>query len=394
MFIEFSEFNLKLLFFLIYPIFITIQDYTYASYIKHDKDNLLFTTFRYFLCYIFSGILLLIFKFRTKRTHFRRESSLELSIENVKNNHKITSMSQVEIEQKLILKKKIIRSTLFLFLLSAIGIFTIYAGYYFKKKEYSNAKHSVRTFFEITNFAVLSYFILQQKLYKHHFISYGLITIILIIIFIISYTYLKKILESIIFYFLYELVFALYDVLIKKYMNVFYKSPYFTMFWLGLISTIALLIYDAIAYFVNPDVSGIIIGLKDNIDNIGDFFLFVLDLIIEYAWNLGIWLLIYYYTPCHYFISEFISEYFYYLSNVIKENDEFYSTKNGILFSICFLLIIIFSLVFNEVIILNFWRLDYNTNKRIYERQKYEFDIDLKNKDSVLKDIEEEESNE
>ena len=205
---------------------------------------------------------------------------------------------------------------------------------------------------------------------------------------------MKKILESVIFYFLYELVFALYDVLIKKYMNVFYKSPYFTMFWLGLISTIALLIYDAIAYFVNPDVSGIIIGLKDNIDNIGDFFLFVLDLIIEYAWNLGIWLLIYYYTPCHYFISEFISEYFYYLSNVIKENDEFYSTKNGILFSICFLLIIIFSLVFNEVIILNFWRLDYNTNKRIYERQKYEFDIDLKNKDSLLKDIEEEESNE
>ena len=394
MFIEFSEFNLKLLFFLIYPIFITIQDYTYASYIKHDKDNLLFTTFRYFLSYIFSGILLLIFKFRTKRTHFRRESSLELSIENVKNNHKITSMSQVDIEQKLILKKKIIKSTLFLFLLSVIGIFTIYAGYYFKKKEYSNAKHSVRTFFEITNFAVLSYFILQQKLYKHHFISYGLITIILIIIFIISYTYLKKILESIIFYFLYELVFALYDVLIKKYMNVFYKSPYFTMFWLGLISTIALLIYDVIAYFVNPDVSGIIIGLKDNIDNIGDFFLFVLDLIIEYAWNLGIWLLIYYYTPCHYFISEFISEYFYYLSNVIKENDEFYSTKNGILFSICFLLIIIFSLVFNEVIILNFWRLDYNTNKRIYERQKYEFDIDLKNKDSLLKDIEEEESNE
>ena len=172
MLIEFSEFNLKLLFFLIYPIFITIQDYTYASYIKHDKDNFLFTTFRYFLSYIFSGILLLIFKFRTKRTHFRRESSLELSIENVKNNHKITSMSQVEIEQKLILKKKIIRSTLFLFLLSAIGIFTIYAGYYFKKKEYSNAKHSVRTFFLILNFVVLSYFLWINNNYSYNNIYY------------------------------------------------------------------------------------------------------------------------------------------------------------------------------------------------------------------------------
>ena len=37
-------------------------------------------------------------------------------------------------------------------------------------------------------------------------------------------------------------------------------------------------IYDVITYFVNPSISGIIIGFQDNIENAGDFFLFILDL--------------------------------------------------------------------------------------------------------------------
>jgi len=69
MIIEFSVLNVKLLLFLVYPIFIRIQDYTYASYIKDDKDNQLFSTFRYFFSYLLSGILYLIFRFSTKRRH-------------------------------------------------------------------------------------------------------------------------------------------------------------------------------------------------------------------------------------------------------------------------------------------------------------------------------------
>ena len=48
MIIEFSELNLKLLLFVIYPIFVRIQDYTYESYIKEGKGNLVFITFKYF----------------------------------------------------------------------------------------------------------------------------------------------------------------------------------------------------------------------------------------------------------------------------------------------------------------------------------------------------------
>ena len=56
------------------------------------------------------------------------------------------------------------------------------------------------------------------------------------------------------------------------------------------------------------------------------------------------------------------------------ETDEFYSTVNCAFFSIFFILIIFFCIIFNEVLILNFWGLDYNTNKRIKQREKKEYD--------------------
>ena len=63
MLIEFSEFNFKLILFLIYPISIRIQDYSNEAYIKEDKDNILFTIFRCYLSFIFSGVPLLILIF-------------------------------------------------------------------------------------------------------------------------------------------------------------------------------------------------------------------------------------------------------------------------------------------------------------------------------------------
>ena len=385
MIIEFSELNLKLLLFVIYPIFVRIQDYTYESYIKEGKGNLVFITFKYFFCYLFSGILYLISNTLTKKkpnSQIKPENQPMISEDLFSSSDEDEShTSLVDEEFEKLIREKKIKNVSFLFLLSAISIFSMFASYYFDKKEYSNGRFSITTFFEITNFSLISYFILHQKFYRHHFISFGCITIMLIIIFILSFPYLEEIGASILYFFLYEMFFGLYDVLIKKYLNVFYKSPYYSMFWFGLLTSGLLLFYDIIAYFVNPSVSGIIIGFQDNINSAGDFFLFLLDLLVEYIWNLGIWLVIYYFTPCHYFIPEFISQYFYYMLNATDENnrnDNFYSTINCTFISICFILNIIFILIFNEVIILNFCKLDYNSNKRIKEREKGEFNITKK----------------
>ena len=334
---------------------------------------MLFITFRCYLSFIFSGIPLLIFKIKTKtKNTIKPEPKLNINEDDKDKNE----LNEIDIQPQKIKRKKIIKKILFLFLLSMLGLFSFYASFHFDSSDYSYSKYSVRTFFQITNFSVLSHFLLNQKLYKHHFISYGSITIMLIIIFVISYSYFNKILFAVIYYFVSELVFGLYDTFIKMYMNVFYETPYFIMFYVGIINTISLLIFDIIAYFVNPSISGIIIGFRDNIENVGNFFLFILDLLIEYIWNLGIWILIYYFSPCHYFISDYASEYIYFILKRFKKKDPFFHDNiNYIFMIICGIFIFIFSLVFNEVIIINFKNLDYNTNKRIKEREKIEKNI-------------------
>ena len=239
MIIECSEFNIKLFLPLMFPIFRRVQDYTNAAYMKEDKDSQIFITFRYFISYIFAGILLLILKIRTK-------SSIN---KNPKNNEHIRVLitkieSSIHMEELVIKKRKKIKSALFLGLLCVLGLSTFYSRYLFEKKEYFYAKQSTRTFFEMINYAGLSFLILKQKLYKHHYVSAGCISIMLIVIFIFSVPYMKKIFESFVFYFLISLAFGIYDVLKKKYMNVFYNTPYFMMTNIGAINSAFLLIFS------------------------------------------------------------------------------------------------------------------------------------------------------
>ena len=147
------------------------------------------------------------------------------------------------------------------------------------------------------------------------------------------------------------------------------------MLIIGLVNTTGIFLYDLIAYNTNPDISGVIIGLKDNINSVGDVFLFILDLLIQCIWNLGFWLTIYYFSPCHTFISDFISNIFFYIKNSIEKDDELYSTKYAVIFSIAYFIVLFLILIYNEVIIVNFLGFDYNTIKRIKEREKTDSDI-------------------
>jgi hypothetical protein len=150
MLIEFSEFNFKLILFLIYPISIRIQDYSNEAYIKEDKDN------RCYLSFIFSGVPLLIFKLNTKKKKKKEGESSpnKIEVENGKN-----SMNILNIQLKKYERIKLYKLILFLFLLSMIGLFSFYASYYFSSSDYTYPKYSVRTFFQITHFFTLSYFL-------------------------------------------------------------------------------------------------------------------------------------------------------------------------------------------------------------------------------------------
>ena len=419
MWIEFSEFNIKLLLPLIFPIFKRVQDYTKKTYLT--KDNQLFKTFRYFMSYMFSIIPFLIIKIRTKNTK-EIEKSTELNKENVNEKGIIETraLSVVKgiIETRTISfvnygltneitelkkkndKKRTIYNIIFLFILCIMGLFCYLFRWLFELEEFSEPKQSIGIFFEIFDYALLSYFILKQKLYKHHFVSAGIIAVLLIILFIITIPYRKnnKFFLSIVYFFFYSLCFGSYDILGKKYMIKYFVTPYFFMFIVGFIDVIFLLIYELFSYFLNPSISGITFGFKNNINKVGDVFLFILDLIVEDIWNLGIWLTVYYLTPCHHFISEYISEYVYYMieARQKKDTNKFYSTTNVVIFSICYFINFLCCLIFNEVFILNFCGLDYNTRKRINQRiSKEKTDlIDSQNLIEMGTEKDEDESNE
>ena len=383
MFIELSELNIKLLVLFIYPLFEQIEDHIKVLYLKKDKDNQLFKSFRYFLSYILAGIFLLIFNIRN--------SSKEKPTLN--NNETFETIDTIIVDYSKIYKRKILLiNFIFFALLCITGMFCQFYRKLFENKDYRNAQLSIHTFFAINCVILFSRLILHQKLYKHHFISLAIITIILLILFLVSIPFLKEIWSSAIYFLFYSALFGIYDVLKKKYMNISFNTPYFIMLIIGIVNTIILLIFDVIAYFAKPEISGIIIGLIDNIISVGDAFAFILDLILRFIWNLGLFLTIYYFSPCHTFIPEYISDFVSYVENVKKGENDFYSNTNAVIFIIGYIINFCFILVFNEVVILNICDLDYNTKKRIRKREKKDANI-IASLDDYQSDGDDEEDN-
>lgn len=385
MIIEFSFFNSQIFIPLLFPIFIQIEGGLRKYCIK--EENILFKIFRYYLSYTFSLTFILIIKFRTRSSQKKIETKSEnKKNENENKNTKIVLekekkrkssfwINPLDIELKKYKREKRMQSIFFMILLVVISLSSNLFNQIFKDKDIDLGKQSIGVFFEIINFIILSVIFLNDKLYKHHRFSLYIISFTLLNLFISFVICLEdnKVFKSIWYYFIYAFLYTLYDVLGKKYMNLFFSSPYSLMFSIGLLSIFILLLYDVIVYKINIDKSGIILGFQKNV-NISSFLLFFLDIFLEFLWNLGIWLTIYYFTPCHFIISESISEYIYYTKYAISCNEDKlkknFSLFNLILYSTAYIINIIATLIFNEIIIINIKGLGDYTKKKILEREK------------------------
>jgi drug/metabolite transporter (DMT)-like permease len=370
MIIEFS-FNRKLLYLLIYPISIQISKVIRDLYIK--KDNSLFRIFRLFLGYEFSIIFLIISYYRTKSKSKKNNDNPEPDSKDFDDNN------QIDIALKISRRKKKIKNNILLILLSLTNIGSYFFNYFAGNRDLKLSRNTLGIVLEIIFLFILTPIFLKEKYYKHHYLAVLIMIISLMALFFNYFFQIddKSKYSNIFWYFpIYCFSFAIYDVLLKKYLEISFNSIYFVQLIIGTICCFPLLIYDIIAYNLNEEKSGVIIGFQANINDIKDFFLFLADIILGFFYAVGIMLTIYQFSPFYFIISEFFSELLYYYISLIKyygfgkttSFDFQYKTNNIIIFSLVFFINLINSLIFNEIIILKFCNLEYYTENYIKTR--------------------------
>ena len=249
--------------------------------------------------------------------------------------------------------------------------------------------------FDILFILIFSHFILKVKLYKHHFISLMLIIIFGIIINII-YNIYEEISEEFFFKilntFIIEIIFSLQIVVAKYAMEYKLSSPYeiclFEGVFILVINLILLIIFtfipmSEIKYIKNTEYEG-----KMYIDNFFQYFSkisyievisFIIIMLGRFGFNIFCLLTIKYFTPSHSIIILIIGEVFfafYDLEPLWRVFIEFF----------IYTPLIFVMLVFLEIIEINLWGLQKNTEKNISLRAG--------NIDSILDEVETEEEKE
>jgi len=362
--IEFHISNYKLIFVFIFPICDVLNTKIRQVYLKTYYE--FFLIFSTYLSYLFSFIFLIIIKLRI--TNQKLGIKVKEDDENM-NTRDNESQGIINIEIKKKANKKTIKNLIYIIVLSGINMCFSHFNY----ESYLD-KRTIGLSYKIAIFFLLSFMILKYKYSSLHYIAFGINIITLIIKYTITIVttdsgqYVGK---HIWFYLIYAFSYCLFYTLGKYYMDNHYQTPYFILFAIGLIICIILIIIAIIQYLAGYE-SDIFLGFQNNVNGVGNVFLFIGDIITQFGIYLGLWITVYYFTPTHIIISENIMEIIYYIVD-FKGNEFLWEGKNVdlniYLYPIIHIINLICSLIFNEIIFLKFCGLDYHTKVRINERE-------------------------
>ena len=222
--------------------------------------------------------------------------------------------------------------------------------------------------------SIFYYLFFKSKLYRHHYLSIVIILIIGLVIDFVEGNIQKDFTENfklILLSFLRVILLSLNYVLIKYTMEKKYASPYEIGFFNGLINLILFIIGAVIDNFFIKKFE-----YKEYFDNFnGKELLVVLGLMItQFGIYISLFIIDKKDTPCHIFIVFVFGQLAYYYK----------LTEISIVSIICLILILFFSLIFNEIIELNFLGLSQNTRKNIINRANIEVEGALFVKNEAL----------
>ena len=269
------------------------------------------------------------------------------------------------------------------FLLIILISFLILVGTFiknvFREDLRSQLQINISVLLESIFLITFSVIFLGFSMYFHQYVSYAVLAICLIIFFIetLFFDELKtsEIIGGIFYFFCSEISYCLGDVLGKKYLNTYRDGVYLFLFKIGIVGIVPIIIYDIIAFScgLDPKYHGVIQIIFVE-GRIGEF---LLNLFFCLLFEISLWLTIYNFSPCHFIILETLGDFCQIIISLIKGNNKNYDNKQIITFLILYPVIIASVLVFNEIIILNFCRLNYNTKYYIMKREREEIDCCL-----------------
>ena len=253
-------------------------------------------------------------------------------------------------------------------------------------------KHKIETRIYIFLFLIIfSKFILKTNIYNHHIVSLSISFIGFIFIVIIDILKFEKsdIIGNV-YYFISKVGTSLYLVLIKHLTENYYMSPFDCLLYIGIGTLILNIIFDIVYSKYKYNDLNIITNMFNFSDKMIFLYSFILlnFLIIYFVFT---FLIIYFFSPILLMVTDIISPMLFFIYEIKYNNKKIEEPKllNIIFHYIGFFIILICSLIYNEIIICNFCNLNKNTCKNINERQKHEWDL-LKNEENILEKEEEE----
>ena len=304
-------------------------------------------------CKLFAIIPLIILKTRSKKIH---ESEIKNNINENNNDFSNNNGNHLEIinknETKLIIKGK-----LKFILLSVIVFFFNQLFFVLTIKVKSNT-----TILNILITSIFYYCIFKIKLYRHHYLSVILIIITGFAIDIIldNYQYdIKNNLAILFIRLIREILYSLSSVIDKYIMEKKYVSVYEILSAHGILTLLLFIIIAILDYnFWGID------NYEEYFSNFNSTELLVIFgvLITQFGLNLFILITNRDNSPCHIFIIFVFGQLAYYV--------DFSGTS--IIVICCLIFILFLSLIFNEIIEINFLGLSFNTKKNIILRAKKE----------------------
>ena len=366
MIIQLGELNLKLLIPLLFPIFLKFRRLNRRN---NDINSTAFSEFCNFVSIIPCIILYFIQKFKSKTLKD------DIKFDSIQIN-RISESSQKEKN-----KTSKIRQFLFVALISFLQLCASTLKILFYKSINRALKTNIQPLFQLLCLISFCMIFLGFSIYFHQIISVIIICTCLMIFFIetIIYQEIKanEVIKSMLFYLVLQGFYILSNVLGKKYLNKYVENFFLFLFKYCIIALFPMILYGGLTFLIE---------IKNDNYKIFQYFpkikiwIFLVDLFFSFLFEIGLWLTIYYFNPCYYFIFETLADFLELILSNFDKTSISYSTNQLITFYILYPIILFCISVFYEIIILNFCGLSYNTKIKISERGKE----DIKNDEKPL----------